>query len=77
MNASGYRVTVTLDNKEQRQTSTFTEFGDANRWAMGYLRGLTVGREAWVTHNATGEIVASYMTGPTGLPRVSARAVRS
>lgn len=71
-----YRVTVTLESGAQRQTASFSDFGDANRWAMGYLRGLGVGREAWVVEQTGLKIAAGYITGPTGAVRVSARAER-
>lgn len=70
-----YRVHVTLPNGNESQTTAFSNFGDANRWAMSYTRGGRVGSEAWVVHSS-GQTVASYMTDSMGRTTVSARAER-
>lgn len=73
-----YTVSVTLASGEERTTSSFSTAGDAMEWAIGYLRGLESGREAWVlAHEGLKiHVEASYEVDVDGRIQASGRALQ-
>lgn len=47
-------------DSQARYTATFSDFGDANRWAMGVLRNGGVYAEAWVVASGNTRLFTKF-----------------